>query len=85
MNAAHFRKRAATARELAKSGDDLRLSRMLLEVAEDLEAEAEAMEAECSVSCLQAPLKRLLTSADTTGKVALQITGFSIREHEAAL
>jgi hypothetical protein len=85
LNAAHFRKRAATARELAKSGDDMRLSRMLLEVAHDLEAEAEAMDAEIGVSCRHAPLDRLHASADTTGTVALQITGFSIHEHEAAL
>lgn len=44
MDAAHFRQRAARARELAQSGDDIRLSRMLLEVALDLDAEAEAME-----------------------------------------
>lgn len=45
LDAAHFRERAARAREMAQSGDDLRLSRMLLEVALDLDAEAEAMEA----------------------------------------
>ena len=44
MDAAHFRQRAAHAREMAQSGDDVRLSRMLLEVALDLDAEAEAME-----------------------------------------
>ena len=44
MDAIHFRQRAARARELAQSGDDVRLSRMLLEVASDLDAEAEAME-----------------------------------------
>jgi hypothetical protein len=85
LNAAHFRERAATARDLAKSGDDLRLSRMLLEVAHDLEAEAEAMEAETGLSCRHTPLTRLHASADTTGAVAIQITGFSIHEHEVAL
>lgn len=45
MDAAHFRKRAARAREMAESGDDLRISQMLLEVARDLDAEAEAIEA----------------------------------------
>ena len=45
MDAIHFRERAARAREMAQSGDDLRLSRMLLEVALDLDAEAEAIEA----------------------------------------
>jgi hypothetical protein len=44
LDADHFRQRAARARELAQSGDDVRLSRMLLEVAEDLDAEAHAME-----------------------------------------
>jgi hypothetical protein len=46
LDAAHFRQRAARARELAQSGDDIRLSRMLLDVAIDLDAEAEAIEAE---------------------------------------
>jgi len=46
LDAAHFRKRAARAREMAESGDDLRISQMLLEVARDLDAEAEAIEAE---------------------------------------
>lgn len=46
MDATHFRLRAAHAREMARSGDDLRLSRMLLDVARELDAEAEAMEAE---------------------------------------
>jgi hypothetical protein len=46
MDATHFRLRAARAREMAQNGDDIRLSRMLLEVASDLDAEAEAIEAE---------------------------------------
>jgi hypothetical protein len=46
LDATHFRQRAARARELAQSGDDVRLSRMLLDVASDLDAEAEAIEAE---------------------------------------
>jgi hypothetical protein len=46
LDATHFRRRAANAREMAQSGDDLRVSQMLLEVALDLDAEAEAMEAE---------------------------------------
>jgi hypothetical protein len=46
LDATHFRQRAARAREMAQSGDDLHLSRMLLEVALDLDAEAEAMEAD---------------------------------------
>jgi hypothetical protein len=45
LDATHFRQRAASAREMAQSGDDIRLSRMLLEVALDLDAEAEAIEA----------------------------------------
>ena len=46
LDAAHFRQRAACARELAQSGEDIRLSRMLLDVASDLDAEAEAIETE---------------------------------------
>jgi hypothetical protein len=45
LDATHFRQRAARAREMAQTGDDIRLSRMLLEVALDLDAEAEAIEA----------------------------------------
>jgi PilZ domain len=45
LDATHFRQRAARARVMAQSGDDIRLSRMLLDVALDLDAEAEAMEA----------------------------------------
>jgi hypothetical protein len=46
LDATHFRQRAASAREMAQSGDDLQLSRMLLDVASDLDAEAEAIETE---------------------------------------
>jgi hypothetical protein len=46
VDANHFRKRAARAREMAKTGDDPRLAEMLLEVARDLDAEAEAIDAE---------------------------------------
>nr|WP_294523678.1 hypothetical protein [uncultured Rhodopila sp.] len=46
MDANHFRNRAAKAREMARAGDDARLAEMLLEVALDLEAEADAIEAE---------------------------------------
>lgn len=45
LDATHFRERAARAREMAESGEDIRLSWMLLEVALDLDAEAEAIEA----------------------------------------
>jgi hypothetical protein len=46
VDAAHFRREAARARELAQTGDDIRLSRMLLEVALELDVEAQAIEAE---------------------------------------
>ncbi len=46
MDALHFRRKAAEARELAKSGDDVRLAEMLLELARELDAEADAIEAE---------------------------------------
>lgn len=45
MDATHFREKAARAREMAQTGDDVRLSQMLLEVAIDLDAEAEAIDA----------------------------------------
>ena len=46
MNAAHFRNRAARARAMAQNGEDIRLSRMLLDVANELDAEADLIEAE---------------------------------------
>jgi hypothetical protein len=45
LDAEHFRQRAARAREMAQFGDDLRISQMLLEVACEMDAEAEAIEA----------------------------------------
>ena len=45
MDADHFRNRAAKAREMARIGEDARLSQMLLEVAADMDAEADAIEA----------------------------------------
>jgi hypothetical protein len=45
MDAIHFRRRAAQARETAQYGNDIHLSTMLKEVAGDLDAEAEALEA----------------------------------------
>jgi hypothetical protein len=45
LDASHFRKRAAQARETAQYGDDMRLTQMLIDVACDLDAEAEAIEA----------------------------------------
>ena len=44
MNAEHFRERAARAREMAQFGDDLRIAQMLLDVARDMDAEADAIE-----------------------------------------
>ena len=60
MDATHFRQRAASARELAQSGDDIRLSRMLLDVALDLDAEAEAIELELLTRSpmIQSPMPR---------------------------
>ena len=53
MDALHFRTRAAKARMMAENGDDVRISRMLLDVADELDAEADLMEAEAAT---QAPL-----------------------------
>jgi hypothetical protein len=45
LDAVHFRKRAAEAREMAGFGQDPALVDLLLEVARDMEAEADAMDA----------------------------------------
>jgi hypothetical protein len=45
LDAAHFRRRAETAREMARTGEDVRLTQMLLEVAAEMDAEADAIEA----------------------------------------
>ncbi len=45
MDAAHFRNRAAKAREMARAGEDARLAQMLLQVAADMDAEADAIDA----------------------------------------
>ncbi len=46
MDALHFRKRAEQARELARDGEDMRLTQLLLALADDMDAEAEAMDAD---------------------------------------
>lgn len=46
MDAKYFRGRAVVARELACNGEDVRLVEMLLEVAADMDAEADAIDAE---------------------------------------
>jgi hypothetical protein len=45
MDALHFRRRAEQARELARDGEDMRLTQLLLALADDMDAEAEAMDA----------------------------------------
>jgi hypothetical protein len=45
VDAAYFRSRAERAREMARSGEDVRLTQMLLEVAAEMDAEADAIEA----------------------------------------
>lgn len=45
MDAAYFRSRALRARAMANEGDDPRLSRMLLDVAQEFEEEADLIEA----------------------------------------
>jgi hypothetical protein len=45
MDALHFRKRAQQAREQARDGEDMRLTQLLLAMADDMDAEAEAMDA----------------------------------------
>jgi hypothetical protein len=46
MDALHFRRRAEQARELARDGEDMRLTQLLLALADDMDAEAEAMDAD---------------------------------------
>lgn len=48
MSAEHFRRRAAEARALSRTGEDAHLSALLLELADDLDAEAAAIDAEGS-------------------------------------
>jgi hypothetical protein len=64
LDAAHFRRRAAKAREMAQTGDDLRLSRMLLDVALDLDAEAEAIDAEIMAAPIRPRRTRLARRPD---------------------
>ena len=45
VDSQHFRKRAAEARALAKLGQDAKLASLLLEVAQDLDAEADVIDA----------------------------------------
>jgi hypothetical protein len=46
LDANHFRSRAAKARALARGVDDALLAKMVVDVAMELDAEAEAIEAE---------------------------------------
>ncbi len=48
MDAAYFRYRAQRAREMARAGEDPRLTQMLLEVALEMEAEAELIESQAA-------------------------------------
>ncbi len=73
MDAVKFRLKAARARELAQTGDDFRLSRMLLEVASDLDAEAEAIDAQKLASAM-APFH-----ADNTAAMPIRITAVSVK------
>lgn len=81
MDAIRFRDRAAKAREMAKSGDDVRLSRMLLDVARDLDAEAEAIDSETRVRISKSELpgpfglreRALLAATNDTAIVPIQI------------
>ena len=45
MDAAHFRRKAAEARDMVALGEDAQLAILLLEVARDLDAEADAIDA----------------------------------------
>ncbi|HVY15453.1 MAG TPA: hypothetical protein VHB27_09500 [Rhodopila sp.] len=56
MDAAHFRAKAKAAREMARGGDDARLAQMLLDLAADLDAEADAIDAAVGQSALSSHL-----------------------------
>jgi hypothetical protein len=55
MDALHFRQRAEQARELARNGEDMRLTQLLLALADDMEAEAEAIDDEASMTASMLP------------------------------
>jgi hypothetical protein len=50
LDALHFRNSAKRARIMAQNGDDLRISRMLLQLADELDAEADLIEAEAQTT-----------------------------------
>ncbi len=50
MDAAHFRHQAEHARAMAELGDDPLLTQMLLDVARDLDAEADAIQAKAAAA-----------------------------------
>lgn len=52
MDALHFRQRAEQARELARNGEDMRLTQLLLALADDMDAEAEAIDDESIMATL---------------------------------
>jgi hypothetical protein len=69
VDAAHFRRRAAEARAIATLGQDTTLYHLLLEVAQDLDAEADAIEAG--------------VGRDRRSNSRLPIRGFSVKLHLA--
>ena len=54
MSATYFRQRAIRARQMAEFGEDLRLTRMLLELAGEFDAEADLIEAEALGNSVEA-------------------------------
>ena len=82
LDASHFRHRASRAREMSQLEDDSRLSRILLKVAENLDAEADAMEAEgrerrASARIRQIEMFGTLSSASGPQEALVQITNLS--------
>ncbi|HQT76136.1 MAG TPA: hypothetical protein PLD10_03705 [Rhodopila sp.] len=71
MDAAYFRSRAARARAMAQNGDDIRISGMLLEVANELDAEADLIEAEAKA---KARLRRPAEAPDRAKASSLLVT-----------
>lgn len=84
MDGAHFRRRAAEARAMAGLGQDMQLCHLLLEVAQDLEAEAAVIDAGVAQDrriCLRVPGEGIaaILRPLTTGAIdaRLVLTNFS--------
>ena len=84
MNADHFRKRAADARDMAGSGEDPRIAAMLLDLAKEMDAEAALIEAGLShdggaaPSCRTENIRAMLHAPPTRAPTWLALAELSI-------